>query len=515
MCTSSSTDVPSIQYSLTENYWPGIGNITGDPNLIDPDRFDYRLRAGSPCIDAGDPDDPVPPGGGTQIDMGCFEYPHQPQLYLDTVAFNEETGDHDGIPELGETIRPTLMVCNFGEPATNTVADFTLVHPDTVMTIPNVTIGDLDFEECRTLEGPTFEVTGQSGWCAPVTLTGDWTSTEGQGTLDIPFSLHGNTVYVDPVNGDDQTGSGSPDNPLKTIRKACLRAIGSRFFPLTVQMTEGVYSESTNGEFWPIYMNEYEDLRGEGNATTLINETYRSAIIQSSRTSSFYDFSMLTDDDNRHGIRADCVRDVVFSGLSSPYYEDNGCAVLLRSQTKATVTHCTLGGVTKEWNYTQGDEITYHHNETQYTRVMGNSTITDCIMGPGLLTVWQEIPHPSNTVENNIITGTTEIKNQNVFENNICYGVWIETEVDFPIQNNFGYGTFLVNESSGTVSFNNNIVVRDTWGPNSFECWWSAAPECNNCISIPLIRTQGEFNNYSGSYGAIGLDGSVAIMGYT
>ncbi|HPQ42034.1 MAG TPA: DUF1565 domain-containing protein, partial [bacterium] len=500
---------------MTETYYPGEGNIIGDPAFLNADTFDYRLRAGSPCIDAGDPDDPVPPGGGSRIDMGCFEYPHQPQLYLDTVTFDEVSGDHDGIPELGETIRPTLTVCNFGEPATNAVADFTLVHPDTVMTIPNVAIGDLDFEECRTLEGPAFEITGQSGWCSPVTLAGDWTSTEGQGTLDIPFSLHGNTVHVDPVNGNDQTGTGTHGNPFKTIRKACYAAVGSRFFPMEIFLASGIYSESGNGEFWPIYLNEYENICGEGESTVLINETYRSTLIQSSRTSNLKHFSMMSfGDEQQEGIRVDGAQNVIFDDLHSPSWDDNGCAVWLRARAIATLANSELMWFRNEY-YMPGDSIHVYDNNLESCGLKGNALVTDCTIGPELFFVKQEIPYPSNTVENNIITGPTEITNQNVFENNICSGVLIETEVDFPIQNNVGRGNFVVNGSSGTVSFNNNIVVRDTCAPKSFECWFSAAPECNNCISIPLLMVQSTSNNYSGSYGAIGLDGSVAIMGYT
>ncbi len=73
----------------------GIGNIDADPLFVDPDNGDYRLQAGSPCIDAGDntavPEDlttdldgnprfleiPETPdtGNGTLpiVDMGAYE----------------------------------------------------------------------------------------------------------------------------------------------------------------------------------------------------------------------------------------------------------------------------------------------------------------------------------------------------------------------------------------------------------------------------------------------------------
>ncbi len=76
--------------------WEGEGNIDADPLFIDPDNDDYRLSAGSPCIDAGDNgevpedvttdldgnprfvDDPDTEDTGLGdppiVDMGCYEF---------------------------------------------------------------------------------------------------------------------------------------------------------------------------------------------------------------------------------------------------------------------------------------------------------------------------------------------------------------------------------------------------------------------------------------------------------
>ena len=42
-----------ISYSVTEEFWNGDGNMTGDPQFVDLDSYDFRLQLGSPCIDAG------------------------------------------------------------------------------------------------------------------------------------------------------------------------------------------------------------------------------------------------------------------------------------------------------------------------------------------------------------------------------------------------------------------------------------------------------------------------------
>ncbi len=63
-----------IAYSAISETWPGEGNIAGDPQFVDPAQDDYRLAAGSPCIDAGDPALPLDPDG-TRADMGAFYHP--------------------------------------------------------------------------------------------------------------------------------------------------------------------------------------------------------------------------------------------------------------------------------------------------------------------------------------------------------------------------------------------------------------------------------------------------------
>ena len=52
---------------------PGQGNINADPLFADAENSDYRLSAGSPAIDAGDPDSPRDPDG-TRADMGVFPF---------------------------------------------------------------------------------------------------------------------------------------------------------------------------------------------------------------------------------------------------------------------------------------------------------------------------------------------------------------------------------------------------------------------------------------------------------
>ena len=54
---------------------PGVGDIFEEPLFVGGDPFDYHLAAGSPCIDAGDPDSPADPDG-SRVDMGALYYEH-------------------------------------------------------------------------------------------------------------------------------------------------------------------------------------------------------------------------------------------------------------------------------------------------------------------------------------------------------------------------------------------------------------------------------------------------------
>lgn len=48
-------------------------NLACDPKFVNPAAGDFHLQASSPAKDAGDPNSPVPVGGGATVDVGAFE----------------------------------------------------------------------------------------------------------------------------------------------------------------------------------------------------------------------------------------------------------------------------------------------------------------------------------------------------------------------------------------------------------------------------------------------------------
>jgi hypothetical protein len=65
----------SVTFSDVQGGFDSDGNIDEDPIFVDADSSDYHLRTDSPCVDAGDPSDPVgdePAPNGGRINMGAY-----------------------------------------------------------------------------------------------------------------------------------------------------------------------------------------------------------------------------------------------------------------------------------------------------------------------------------------------------------------------------------------------------------------------------------------------------------
>ncbi|MBE0535750.1 MAG: lamin tail domain-containing protein [Phycisphaerae bacterium] len=66
------SDMHVVYSNANDEVWPGAGNINADPLFVNAALHNYRLRADSLCIDAGDPDEADP--DGSRVDMGFYPY---------------------------------------------------------------------------------------------------------------------------------------------------------------------------------------------------------------------------------------------------------------------------------------------------------------------------------------------------------------------------------------------------------------------------------------------------------
>jgi hypothetical protein len=91
----SGAGTTTVTYSDVQGGWPGTGNIDADPLWTFPGIMDYSLLPGSPCINTGDPAEPLDPDG-SPTDMGAVTY--QPWV----IPFNGSgaIGGTFGLPHL-------------------------------------------------------------------------------------------------------------------------------------------------------------------------------------------------------------------------------------------------------------------------------------------------------------------------------------------------------------------------------------------------------------------------------
>ena len=85
-----------VSYSNIEGGYEGDGNIDIDPLFVNAEEGVFSLQKGSPCIDAGNPEDELDPDG-TRADIGAF-YFHQTFGCTDSLMynFNDEANTDDG-----------------------------------------------------------------------------------------------------------------------------------------------------------------------------------------------------------------------------------------------------------------------------------------------------------------------------------------------------------------------------------------------------------------------------------
>ncbi len=85
-------------------------------------------------------------------------------------------------------------------------------------------------------------------------------------------------LYVSP-QGDNANSGLNAENPLQTIRSACTRILADCLNPLTIYLAEGIYSPSTNGEFFPVDIPANVSLAGDNEANVILDAESSARVI--------------------------------------------------------------------------------------------------------------------------------------------------------------------------------------------------------------------------------------------
>lgn len=142
-------------YGQDHNYYDGLtdqtginGNISVNPLFVDPSVGDYHLSLGSPCINAGDPTDSIPYGGGARIDIGAFESLFQgPWVTYHSHRIDDSAGNNNGGVNPGEVIAMPITAKNYGTETAYGVSgtlrtdDSFIVVTDSIKTFGNIGVG--------------------------------------------------------------------------------------------------------------------------------------------------------------------------------------------------------------------------------------------------------------------------------------------------------------------------------------------------------------------------------------
>jgi hypothetical protein len=85
-------------------------------------------------------------------------------------------------------------------------------------------------------------------------------------------------LYVSPDGDDDNTGQISSE-PLKTISFALSKILADNLEPHVIHISQGIYSSSTNGERYPLYMSSFVSLSGESEEKVVLDAENQNTVL--------------------------------------------------------------------------------------------------------------------------------------------------------------------------------------------------------------------------------------------
>ncbi|RLD60543.1 MAG: hypothetical protein DRJ05_04475 [Bacteroidetes bacterium] len=101
-------------------------------------------------------------------------------------------------------------------------------------------------------------------------------------------------LYVDPVNGNDNNTGLNPQEPLKTIAFAYTKLIVDSLKRNTIYLADGIYSDTSNGEKFPLNIRSFVNVEGESRTGTFLDGEYKTFLLKGNNEVSDYSFTKMT-----------------------------------------------------------------------------------------------------------------------------------------------------------------------------------------------------------------------------
>ena len=86
-------------------------------------------------------------------------------------------------------------------------------------------------------------------------------------------------LYVSP-DGDNTNDGLTPESPLKTIQHALSIILADSENPHTITLSNGIYSSSTNGEFFPVDVTNHVSIVGESEAGVILDAENQTSVMR-------------------------------------------------------------------------------------------------------------------------------------------------------------------------------------------------------------------------------------------
>lgn len=100
-------------------------------------------------------------------------------------------------------------------------------------------------------------------------------------------------LYVDPVNGNDMNNGNSPYNPLRSVAWAYTKIAVDSSDRNTIHLANGVYSDSSNNEKFPLNVRPYINVEGQSMNGTIFDGRNKTKFLNGNVGISNYTFSNL------------------------------------------------------------------------------------------------------------------------------------------------------------------------------------------------------------------------------